>query len=302
MPFGRIGDVAAKSWPELCESAQFRFRQALSKIPYLPVPIRLTIPENRDIEFWWSRVVPYHSAERNFLDYWGQDAGDLRFLWRLLTPGMTFLDIGAHQGIFSVVAAAKLARCGRVIAFEPSPNQSARLTLHFRWNGLRPPGSRVEHLALGAYCGEQRFFEVEHGGDTSRNGLRAPQSEDAVYEIATPVMTLDQYADWRGLSRIDVVKIDVEGGELDLLRGASAALVRHRPILICELLDAATAPWGYPARDIAGGVSDLQYEWFDVNDDGRLSPHQIQTEYPVVRNYVALPLERSAAILRAHSA
>jgi FkbM family methyltransferase len=302
MSFGRIGDVAAKSWPELCESAQFRFRQALSKIPYLPVPIRLTIPENQEIEFWWSRVVPYYSSERNFLDYWGQDAGDLRFLWRVLDPGMTFLDIGAHQGIFSVVAAAKLARSGRVIAFEPSPSQTMRLALHFRWNGLRPPESRVERLALGAHSGEQRFFEVERGGDTTRNGLRAPQSGDAVHEIAAPVMTLDRYAERRGISRMDVVKIDVEGGEIDLLHGASASLLRYRPILICELLDAATAPWGYPAREIASAVSELQYEWFDVNDDGRLSAHRVQTEYSVVRNYVALPLERSAAILRAHSA
>ena len=301
MSFGRLGHVAAKSWPELCESAQFRLRQALSRIPYLPVPIRLTLPENQEIEFWWSRVVPYYSSERSFLDYWGQDGGDLRFLWRTLAPGMTFLDIGAHQGIFSVVAAAKLARCGRVIAFEPSPLQNNRLALHFRWNGLRAPESRVERLALGAHCGEHRFFEVEHG-DTSRNGLRAPQTGDAVHEIATTVMTLDRYAESREISRMDVVKIDVEGGELDLLRGASASLLRHRPILICELLDAATAPWGYPAREIASAVTEFKYEWFDVNNEGRLSAHRVQTEYPVVRNYVALPSERCASVLRAHSA
>jgi FkbM family methyltransferase len=299
---GRVSTIAAKSWPRLCQSAQFRFRLALSKLPYLPVPIRLTLSEQLSLSFWWSRLVPYHHPHRKFLDYWGHDSGDLRFLWRALEPEMTFLDVGANLGAYSLVAADKLAGDGRVIAFEPGPRESARLSLHFRWNGLEPPGSRIEHLALGAHCGRQEFFEVLAGGDTSRNGLRAPESSEGVRAIAASVLTLDRYAAKRGLTRIDFIKLDVEGGEMDVLRGASSSLLRHRPIVICEVLDLATAPWGYPAREIVRALADFGYRWFDVNSDGRLSPHVPRQDYPAIRNYIAVPREKCAGLLRIHAA
>jgi FkbM family methyltransferase len=299
---GRTRTVAAKSWPRLCLSAQFRFRQALSKVPYFPVPIRLTLSEQLSLSFWWSRLVPYHDPNRKFLDYWGHDAGDLRFLWRALEPEMTFLDVGANLGAYSLVAAHKLADNGCVIAFEPGPRESARLKLHFRWNGLRAPEARMERVSLGAHTGEQKFFEVLTGGDTSRNGLRPPQIDDAVREVATSVITLDRYAAKRGLTRIDFIKLDVEGGEMDVLRGASASLLRHRPILICEVLDLATAPWGYPAREIVSALADYGYRWFDVNRDGSLSPHIPQRDYPAIRNYLAVPCEKCTNLLRVHAA
>lgn len=299
---GHARNVVAKSLPQLCHSAQFRFRKTLSKIPYLPVPIRVSLPEQRSLRFWWSRLVPYHDPNRNFLDYWGHDTGDLRFLWRALEPGMTFLDVGANLGIYSLVAAHKLAGNGRVISFEPAPRECARLKLHFRWNGFHSPEARIERVALGADYGEQRFFEVRTGGDTSRNGLRVPQSKDGIREISTPVVTLDRYAAKRGLPKIDFIKLDVEGGEMDVLRGAPGTLLRHRPVLLCEVLDLATAPWDYPAREIVSALVDFGYRWFDVNLDGALSPHIPQRDYPAVRNYVAVPRESCANFLRVHAA
>ena len=49
---------------------------------------------------------------------------------------------------------------------------------------------------------------------------------------------------------MDLVKLDVEGGEREVLEGASLVLTKFRPIFICEILDAATRPWGYDAREI----------------------------------------------------
>ena len=90
-----------------------------------------------EIQFWWSYVVPYFDATRGFFDYWGHDLGDLRFLWRNLKPGIVFLDIGAHHGIYSIVAAKKLGTNGTVVAFEPSSREYRRLRLHLRLNRLQ---------------------------------------------------------------------------------------------------------------------------------------------------------------------
>ncbi len=289
-----VHNFLAKSWSERYRTAQFYFRRGLSKLPYLPVPVRLSVAPGESIGFWWSHVAPYYDANRGFLDYWGHDAGDLRFLWKALEPGMTFLDVGANQGLYSIVAGRKLKGSGAVIAFEPSPREHERLELHFRLNGMASSAC-AEMLALGAASGRENFFQVA-AGDTSRNGLRAPASDDPVTEISVESMTLDEYADLRGLTRVDLIKLDVEGGEMDVLGGASNVLLKFRPVLLCELLDAATAPWGYAAREIVRILDGLGYRWFDVNDDGSLAPHVLRSEYPAIENYAAVPREKCSAL------
>jgi FkbM family methyltransferase len=302
MQSGQIRSVSAMSWSKLSRSAQFRFRQAVSKVPYLPVPIRLAVSEQIALTFWWSQLVPYHDPDRRFLDYWGHDAGDLRFLWRALEPKMTFLDIGANLGVYTLVAAHKLANSGRVIAFEPGPRESARLRLHLNWNNFCSSDVRIERLAISDHCGRQVFFEVLDGGDTSRNGLRAPERGGDVREINSSVITLDHYFKRRKIENIDVIKLDVEGGELDVLRGARLTLLQHRPIIICEVLDLATCPWGYAACEIVRALAEFGYSWFDVNAGGFLSAHVPQRHYPAIRNYVAVPREKCTNFLRVHAA
>lgn len=288
-----IDNFLAKSWSERYRTARFYVRRGLSRIPYLPVPVRLKISDRATIEFWWSHLAPYFDENRGFLDYWGNDVADLCLVWRLLQPGMVFMDVGANQGIYSLVAGKKLQNDGTVIAFEPSPREYQRLRMHFRWNGL----SRgcAEMLALGNMTKRTSFFQVA-SGDTTRNGLRAPTSGDPVVEIPIETITLDEYVASRGMRRLDLIKIDVEGGELDVLRGAATTLERLRPIFLCEVLDAATRPWEYPAREIIAALQNQKYDWFDVNDDGSIAPHQIRAEYPDVKNYLAVPNEKRGMV------
>src|SRR5271156_5479227 len=257
MPTNHILNFLRKSWPERYDTMQFYVRQGLAKLPYLPVPVRLKMSSDEEIEFWWSHVVPFFDGSRGFLDYWGHDVGDLRFLWKALTPGMTFIDIGANQGIYSLVAGKKLGGDGVVIAFEPSPREYQRLRIHLRWNEMSH--ARAEKLALGATAARTAFFQVV-AGDTTRNGLRPPANSDSVTEIPVDLISLDDYASSRGLERVDLIKLDVEGGEVDVLRGATAVVSKFRPIFICEVLDAATRAWGYDACQIIATLQNSGYE------------------------------------------
>jgi len=284
---------AHKNWSERVEAARFLFRKGLSKLPYAPVPVWLPLGNNETVKFWWSYIVPYFDPERGFFDYWGHDVADLEFLWRALQPGMIFLDIGAYHGIYSLVAAKRLKGSGHIIAFEPSPREFARLRLHLRWN--RVHSARAECCAVGARSEEKEFFQVS-SGDTSRSGLRAPASKDPLRQFTVRAESLDNYLADSGLDRVDVVKLDVEGGELDVLRGASSLLERYRPLFVCEVLDAATEPWGYEAREIVSTFSARDFEWFDFRPGGCLSRHSIQDCYPVVRNYLAIPREKLASL------
>jgi FkbM family methyltransferase len=285
----RIDSVVHKSWDARFTTARYFVRKTLAKIPYAPVPVRMKMSSSDEIQFWWSYLVPYFEATRGFFDYWGHDLGDLRFLWTNLKPGSVFLDIGAHHGIYSIVAARKLGTNGTVVAFEPSSREYRRLRLHLRLNRLH--SVRAEPLALGSATSTRTFFQIT-SGDTTRGGLQPPVSSDRVSEISVETTRLDDYVSQSSLKRVDLVKLDVEGGEREVLEGASLVLAKFRPIFICEVLDATTQAWGYNAREIILMLQNYGFNWFEICLDGSIVPHQIKDDYPEIRNYVAVPKEK----------
>lgn len=294
MATDEIRATPRKTWDEKLTAAKFHLRQGLSKFPYLPVRVRLPISPNEEVKIWWSYVSPFHHPQRRFLDYWGQDLGELRFLWKFLRPGMVFLDIGSYHGMYSLVAAKRIGTEGQIVAFEPSRREFARLRLHLRWNGSTTV--HAEHFAVGSSTEESAFFQIT-SGDATRGGLRPPASDDSVTEIRVRTVCLDSYISSFPLARVDLVKLDVEGGEMEALRGASSLLGKMRPMLICEVLDATTQVWGYEARDIIEYLGNLGYSWFEFQEDGGIIPHVIQDQYPRVRNFLAVPNEKTDSTL-----
>lgn len=287
----RIESFLHKSWDEKLVTARYFVRKSLAKVPFALVPVRMKISENDEIQFWWSYVLPYFDATRGFFDYWGHDLGDLRFLWKNLTPGMVFLDVGAHHGVYTIVAAKKLGANGVIVAFEPSAREYRRLRLHLALNRLN--SVRAEPLALGLTASTRTFFQVT-SGDSTRGGLQPPASADQVSQILVETVRLDDYVSQVPLKRLDVVKLDVEGGEREVLQGASMVLTKFRPIFICEVLDAATLAWGYKAREIMLMLQNYDFNWFEIRLDGSILRHEIKDQYPEIRNYVAVPKEKCA--------
>ena len=105
---------------------------------------------------------------------------------------------------------------------------------------------------------------------------------------------LDDYVSRFPLKRVDFVKLDVEGGEREVLEGASSVLTKFRPIFICEVLDVTTQAWGYKAREIMLMLQSLGFIWFEIRSDGSVVLHKIRDHYPDIRNYVAVPKEKCA--------
>ena len=115
--------------------------------------------------------------------------------------------------------------------------------------------------------------------------------------------SLDRYISQNGIQRVDLVRLDAEGSELEVLDGATEMFKRIRPIFICEVVDETTAAWGYPAREIVSRLSQAGYDWFECDADGGLIPHEIREGYPAAKNYVAVPEEKLSLVqLRSDSA
>jgi hypothetical protein len=112
------------------------------------------------------------------------------------------------------------------------------------------------------------------------------------------VYRFDDVSPKLGLRQVDFVKLDVEGAELDVLNGALALLnAAPRPVLLVEVYDIRTEPWGYKAREIVHFLSKLGYQWFQLRKDGSLEG--IGTDLDVYdANLVAVPDENVTDVLQ----
>jgi FkbM family methyltransferase len=245
------------------------------------------------VDYWWSYVNMSFVVGKPMFEYRGAEAAYLQLMWRLLRPGMCVLDIGAFHGLYSAIAAKRVAPTGRVIAFEPSLRDRRRLRLHLGMNWLR--NVAIEPYAVSASTGVSEFFVVRRGF-TTMNSLRPPATVYPVDRTEAQTTTLDEYCASRGVRKIDFVKVDVEGAELGLFHGAPTVLTGLRPLILCEVLDWVTRPWGYEAREIVQHLSEYGYEWFEVDEAGGLRGHPAQASYPEVKNYLAVPGERRRVV------
>lgn len=276
------------------QTARFFRTMWLSKLSYIPHKVRLDVTSQESVAFWWSYFPASFRPDRSLFEYWGDDIGDLRFVWKHLKPGMTFLDVGAYHGIYSVVAAKRMGRRGRLIAFEPSPRERQRMRLHLRYNRIE--SVTLEPYALAAEEGKAPLAIVVEGF-TTMNSLRPPPTDHATKQVVVDTISLDAYMCRNQINRVDLMKIDTEGGEVGAFRGADRLLGHCRPLIICEVLDLVTRSWGYAATDIIKLLRNYDYEWFDILADGSPCPHHPKEEYTDAKNYLAVPREKQDRLL-----
>jgi FkbM family methyltransferase len=150
---------------------------------------------------------------------------------RLIAPGDVVYDVGASIGFFSLLAARLTGPEGRVVALEPAPGPAEAVRVNAALNEL--PNVTVLEAAAGTEQGRERLWVV---ADQTSSHL-ASRGEHPLAEMAleVDVLALDDLVSERGFPPPALVKIDVEGSELDALRGMRGILAEHRPKLVCEL-------------------------------------------------------------------
>lgn len=162
------------------------------------------------------------------------DALQIQLLSKELRPGDTAVDIGAHWGSYSLLMAAKCGKTGQVVAFEPDPHAREILKQNLDLNSWvkRPV---IETAACSDTAGEAILYS--RGGNAQSSlaqsgiGFLATNIPE---EIHVPLVTLDGYLEEHELPEPRWVKIDAEGAEIRILKGARNVLAGSASI-ICEL-------------------------------------------------------------------
>ena len=253
----------------------------------LGMPIRIgsyqgELPFAKDLlDFWLTRFprlylfVEEHREWKNW---------DKRVYLSLIKRGDTVMDIGANVGAHTVAFSHLVGREGRVISFEPVAANYERLRENVS-RRTRYPNTTVFPIAIGnpKDSGEGVFLKVP-GDDFTQASLvehsaGSWRGNSGVREYATTLASIDAEAPGFHLDRLDFVKIDVEGGELNAIKGAASTIQRFLPLLYCELYEKWAASFGYTPSGIFSFASSLGYTQARVIRGGKV--HATSLDDPV---------------------
>jgi FkbM family methyltransferase len=249
---------------------------------------------------WWQTtnrplVVPFANTLKINIPKTGSGAGiyyrgfsepdTADFFYRFLRPGMVMYDVGAHIGEYTLLAAKLVGSSGRVHAFEPQAHLFPVLTESVRMNGFN-------HVELNCAAVSDRVGKIEFQvlNEPSMSSIRK-QSSPAEPEqiVAVACTSLDIYGGDRQ-TKIDLIKIDVEGAEKFVFQGAIELLSlppERSPTWIFEYAPSGYADFGYPGEDVLSLLHLHGYEIWQYCGLGQIEPFNPDAPMEDVVNLVA---------------
>ncbi|MDF1756300.1 MAG: FkbM family methyltransferase [Verrucomicrobiales bacterium] len=190
--------------------------------------------------FIWSRI-HFPEKELGILDSFGEVFEDV-------------IDVGAATGNYAWV----LARCSRrVFSFEPGEEHFKRLKMGSAGSNIYP-----DHRGVGATAGEATFFTPDQSVDGLHSATfsnQNPVSEGAGTRVVEQV-SLDEYVETEGLGSVDLIKVDVEGYENEVIKGALQTIAKSSPVLICEIEKRHNPEWAWSFEEL-GAMGYQVYYW-----------------------------------------
>lgn len=190
-----------------------------------------------------------------------------RRLFGLLRPGDVAIDVGSNIGEILLGMAKSVGPLGRAIGFEANPATYERCQRNlglnpFTWTEVRPIG-------LGDMEGELSFGRRDSGNSGADAFMPAGEGT-----LQVRVARLDRMAKDLNLPRVDLIKIDVEGFETNVVRGAENVIRLHKPALFIEVCDDNLIAQDSSAAELVGLLEDLGYSIAKAETGEAVSRHQ----------------------------
>ncbi|PCI07112.1 MAG: hypothetical protein COB73_08790 [Flavobacteriaceae bacterium] len=197
------------------------------------------------------------------------EMAELKTLNAFLNDKSVFVDLGANLGLFSLYASQLVGEKGQVISFEPFKKNYEALSDNVSINNLL--NIQIENLAIGE---KDSFVNLYYDSNEMNLGMVSTSYIDNAYVEKINVITLDSYFEQNSISRLDFIKIDIEGHEYKALLGMNDILIRFHPTILIEILNNADV--SINKKNIYNYLENLGYKKYFINNEGGVS--KVQTD------------------------
>ena len=210
---------------------------------------------------------------------------DRRVYLFFVSRGQVVADVGANAGAHTVLLSNLVGPAGKVFSFEPLAANLERLKSAVN---ARATYRNVEifETAVGNPTGGKSEVEIFiPGQDLTQASIGVHRSgswtgAQEVHAERCTLVSLDHALQATGPGPLTFLKIDVEGAELEVLKGATNILRKDRPVIYCEMFDGWTAAFGYTPMDLMAFVSSLGYSEVRVFDEDRVTALSLSSKPP----------------------
>jgi FkbM family methyltransferase len=173
-----------------------------------------------------------------------------------LKPGDVFYDIGANVGFFSIIAAKLVGDGGKVYAFEPGEGNANSIRHNARLNNFNH--IEVIEKAVSHTSGEGQLLLAKYSGGHALATADAPP--DLAGEVTVDLVSIDDLIAQNKIAPPNFVKIDVEGAELDVLKGMTETIKTARPAIIYEVDDGDRTAYERKYQELADFFGSFDYQ------------------------------------------
>jgi len=235
-----------KPWP---------LRQLTNAILYRIIPEKVTLKEG---EIFLNKKDPVISGALAMGVYENKEIALFR---STVKPGMTVLDIGANIGEYTIIASYLVGDSGKVISFEPEPENYELLLKNIKHNNRK----NVQAFQCG--LADKKSDEILYLSSDNKGKHSLAKLDGENKSIKVPIKTTDQVLSGININNVDVVKMDIEGAEALALKGMENVL-KNSPscILFCEFYPEALKRMNSNPLDFLSNLSSLGFLIYDIAD------------------------------------
>ena len=195
-----------------------------------------------------NKLIKLHAnfAFSNF-EYWGKHHNNLFNTYlKIAKSSKCFLDIGAHIGIVTLPVAMNMKDSGQVYSFEPSKKNLFFLKYHLKKNNIKNV-KVIEKIVSSKTMKNVKFFESEEA--TGMNSIIKIHEKNITKINTIESVSLDDFCKFENL-KPDIVKVDIEGSEIDFLLGAKKIISKHKPIIFLSYHTKHLKKLGYKTNEM----------------------------------------------------
>ncbi|BAZ48386.1 methyltransferase FkbM family protein [Nostoc sp. NIES-4103] len=239
------------------------------RLIYWWIVCQLSIPQTISVKKWNVKFfLPpgfYRTGNTSLFVFRETYEPELEYIERTLSSGQVFIDAGANCGIYTLLASKLVGDSGLVLSFEPGVESLKTLEHNLEINGVT--NVKLFKTALSEREGTAQLYHIENA--PTSYSLGSDKSEGISFE-EVQITTIDNVLAREGIERVDFIKIDVEGAEELVFRGATSLFSRMKPIVIFEVNSQATTRLNLSSDGAFNFLKQLGYQFFKVQNTGEL--------------------------------